>query len=112
MGNVIKLCKESGCDCSASTNGYCRFHYIKNWRRDKEREANVADIPFNVYIKQLAKNIPNFDVPIKERKKKKEGWHLSDIATVRLEDVFISFSNLISTDGEIDNYLRKLTPVN
>jgi hypothetical protein len=36
------LCAEGGCSTPATTRGFCRLHYIKNWKAIKARERKAA----------------------------------------------------------------------
>jgi hypothetical protein len=36
------LCAEGGCSAPATTRGFCRLHYIKNWKAIKARERKAA----------------------------------------------------------------------
>lgn len=49
--NKIKLCIEKACRNEATTDGFCRFHYLKNWRKlvlEKEVSDEKADKLLNV----------------------------------------------------------------
>jgi hypothetical protein len=48
--NRIKLCSEKGCRDEQTTDGFCRFHYLKNWKKlsaakkkDKEKFEKFAE---------------------------------------------------------------------
>ncbi len=52
-------CREPGCDVEASLLGYCRMHYIKNWRRIKRKEAILASGQLNNYVEELVNKYPD-----------------------------------------------------
>ena len=54
----IKICKEDGCQNAATTKGYCRLHYLRNWRTIKEEERNKAAKRLNSYISSMCKDHP------------------------------------------------------
>lgn len=54
-----KRCREPGCDHDALMAGYCRLHYIKNWRRIKRKEAILASGQLNNYVEELVSKYPD-----------------------------------------------------
>lgn len=52
-------CREPGCDHEASLLGYCRMHYIKNWRRIKRKESILASGQLNNYVEELVNKYPD-----------------------------------------------------
>jgi outer membrane biosynthesis protein TonB len=53
-----KLCRETGCDNSATTKGYCRLDYIKNWKKIKRKEMILKEGKLNQYIEELVSKYP------------------------------------------------------
>ncbi|NUM89415.1 MAG: hypothetical protein HUU37_09450 [Bdellovibrionales bacterium] len=54
-----RRCREPGCDHDALMAGYCRLHYIKNWRRIKRKEAILASGQLNNYVEELVSKYPD-----------------------------------------------------
>lgn len=54
----VKLCKEKACQNTASTVGYCRIHYLKNWKTLKAKEKQKAVQTLNKYIDHVMKRNP------------------------------------------------------
>lgn len=54
-----EMCREIGCDLFATSAGYCRLHYIKNWKRIKRREAILKEGKLNRYIEELVAKYPD-----------------------------------------------------
>lgn len=54
-----KRCREAACDNEGIMGGYCRLHYIKNWRRIKRKEAILASGQLNNYVEELVKKYPD-----------------------------------------------------
>jgi hypothetical protein len=54
-----KRCREPGCDHDFTMLGYCRLHYIKNWRRIKRKEAILASGQLNNYVEELVNKYPD-----------------------------------------------------
>ncbi len=52
-------CRETTCDLSATTKGYCRLHYIKNWKRSQQKELILKEKKLNLYIEELISKYPD-----------------------------------------------------
>jgi hypothetical protein len=67
----IRICKEEGCKDAATTGGYCRLHYLKNWKRIKNAAKKRAAKKLNRYVESMMKRHPKRYVEaIKEDLKK------------------------------------------
>lgn len=53
-----KACIQTGCRAAPETNGYCRLHYIENWKRIRLNRQVKAERRLNSYISRLAKKYP------------------------------------------------------
>lgn len=53
------LCRESGCENTATTKGYCRLDYIKNWKKIKRKEMILKEGKLNQYIEELVSKYPD-----------------------------------------------------
>src|SRR6267142_703389 len=57
MSPRIKICKDNDCNDQATTKGYCRFHYLKNWTNSrKKRTAAFQDL--NRYVENVVRKHP------------------------------------------------------
>lgn len=54
-----KLCREAGCENIATTKGYCRLDYIKNWKKIKRKEMILKEGKLNQYIEELVSKYPD-----------------------------------------------------
>jgi len=54
----IKICKERKCNNASTTMGYCRIHYLKNWRKIKEAQKKKALKNLNKYIDHIMNKNP------------------------------------------------------
>lgn len=57
--NNKKRCREPGCEHELLLSGYCRLHYIKNWRKVKRKEAILASGQLNNYVEELVSKYPD-----------------------------------------------------
>jgi hypothetical protein len=54
-----EVCREIACEGLATTAGYCRLHYIKNWRKIKRKEIILKEGKLNQYIEELVAKYPD-----------------------------------------------------
>lgn len=57
--NYDDMCREIACESSSSTSGYCRLHYIKNWKKIKRKELILREKKLNQYIEELVSKYPD-----------------------------------------------------
>ena len=53
------MCRELSCENVASTKGYCRLDYIKNWKKIKRKEMILKEGKLNQYIEELVGKYPD-----------------------------------------------------
>ncbi len=58
-GHYEKHCRENGCENLATTKGYCRLDYIKNWKKIKRKEMILKEGKLNQYIEELVGKYPD-----------------------------------------------------
>ena len=51
-------CLERGCDSPSNTGNFCRFHYIKNWKEIKKKEAVLKSGQLQTLIRTLVEKHP------------------------------------------------------
>jgi len=51
-------CREVACENMATTGPCCRMHYIKNWRRIKNKEKILSENRLNGFIEELVSKYP------------------------------------------------------
>ncbi len=54
-----KMCRETACENAATTKGYCRLDYIKNWKKIKRKEMILKEGKLNQYIEELVGKYPD-----------------------------------------------------
>lgn len=55
----IKICKEPGCHNAQTTSGYCRLHYLKNWKKIKHKQQRKSADRLNRYVESIVKQHPD-----------------------------------------------------
>ena len=59
MSPRIKLCKEAGCNNQQTTSGFCRLHYLKNWKKIQADKKLKAAKNLNKYIESIVRSNPD-----------------------------------------------------
>ncbi len=54
-----RMCREASCENLATTKGYCRLDYIKNWKKIKRKEMILKEGKLNQYIEELVGKYPD-----------------------------------------------------
>ncbi|MBL7716179.1 MAG: hypothetical protein JNL01_12010 [Bdellovibrionales bacterium] len=52
-------CREMACDGASTTAGYCRMHYIKNWKKIKQKEQILREGKLEGFIAELVAKYPD-----------------------------------------------------
>jgi uncharacterized protein YihD (DUF1040 family) len=53
------MCREVACESLMTSGGYCRLHYIKNWKKIKRKEVILKEGKLNQYIEELIAKYPD-----------------------------------------------------
>lgn len=54
-----KLCSQSRCRGEAHTEGYCRLHYLANWKHIQLNKQLKAEARLNYFVDKLTKKYPD-----------------------------------------------------
>lgn len=55
----IKICKEEECHNAATSGGYCRLHYLCNWKKIQLEKKKKAAKNLNRYVESILKRHPD-----------------------------------------------------
>ena len=102
MVNRITICKEDTCNDMQIIQGYCRLHYLKNWRKIKEAECAAKKMSFADFIKEASEKLKNRVEGQESGESDKTGW-----AERRMSDLSVDLQE-ISTDLEFDAELENI----
>lgn len=58
MSPKIKICKENNCMSEQTTDGFCRLHYLKNWKNIKAEKKKKAIKSLNNYVENIIRTNP------------------------------------------------------
>lgn len=56
--NQIVICKFTGCHDIATTQTFCRFHYLSSWKKLKTKEAKRKGQELEKYLEDMSKKFP------------------------------------------------------
>lgn len=55
----IRICKDKECRNAATTTGYCRLHYLRNWQKIQKEKKKKAAKNLNRYVESILKRHPD-----------------------------------------------------
>jgi hypothetical protein len=54
-----KTCREPGCSAAVTARGFCRLHYIKNWKAIRASDRRAAQKRMTEYVDELIHKVPS-----------------------------------------------------
>lgn len=107
----IRICKEAGCNNAQTTKGYCRLHYLKNWKHIKAEKQREAARRLNKYIEAIVEKHPDKYVEVlkKEIKSRRFEKNINEEYGTNsdMDDVFKIF-NEPGYENEVEKLIRDL----
>lgn len=102
-----KPCEHPKCKAEAHSKGYCRLHYLANWKRIKLNNQLKAEARLNNFVDKLAKKYPDSYM-----EKIKEGVESEDRFLEITKELDIDSKETIKeTDSEfLERFLRAVKP--
>lgn len=79
-------CKAPDCDMVATTQGYCRLHFIATWKRNKNKLKILSAGILDKYIEELTSRYPDKYVDIMRKDLSSEKDFHSIISEMEMED--------------------------
>lgn len=104
----IRLCKHAECSNAQTTAGYCRLHYLRNWKRLKEEQQKTSAERLNKYVERMTKRFP--DRYIEEIKRDLKSRHFESAVEEDLgdtDDVYKLFNDP-NYEEEVDLLISEL----
>jgi len=80
-------CRMRECDELATVDGYCRFHYLKLWKRIQLRKKILTDGKLEKYIEELTLRYPDKYIEMIREDLKSEKGFLAAIQELEIEDI-------------------------
>ncbi len=91
------LCKYSGCDELANVEGYCRYHYMLNWKRIQLKKKILSEGKLDKYINELTAKYPDKYIEMLRGDLKSEKDFVSVVNELEIDD---SDSSISEDDDE------------
>lgn len=104
----IKICKEKDCHNAQTTGGFCRLHYLKNWKKIRAEKKKKATKSLNRYVEAILKRNPDhyMDEIKKDIRSKDFEERVGEEFGPTEEDFSLFDSN--TTDAEIDEIITRI----
>lgn len=104
----IRICKEKGCKDAATTSGFCRLHYLRNWKqiRDAKREAGAKRL--NRYIERVLRKNPDDYLDVIRRDLEKPDFEDSVVRALDFGEDASAQVEEGDDENEIDRIIKKL----
>lgn len=102
------VCREVACELMSTTGGYCRMHYIKNWKKIKRKEMILKEKKLNSYIEELVSKYPDKYIEAIRQDLASEKDFAKVIADLEIDEGLDDFESVEteSAEGLIDNIKR------
>ncbi|PIR26002.1 MAG: hypothetical protein COX62_01810 [Deltaproteobacteria bacterium CG_4_10_14_0_2_um_filter_43_8] len=105
----IKICKFKDCLDAATTEGYCRLHYLVLWRKLKEKKKKSAAKKLNQYVEYMMKGNPGKYVDAIKKDIRSDKFEETVARKFGSEeDKDQSFFDEPGYDEEVDSLLQKM----
>lgn len=103
------VCREVACELMCTTGGYCRMHYIKNWKKIKRKEIILKEKKLNSYIEELVSKYPDKYIEAIRQDLASEKDFAKVISDLEIEEGLDEFESVDteSAEGIIDNLKRE-----
>lgn len=96
----VRICKQEDCNLPQTTQGFCRLHYLQNWKQLREEKAKRAQKNLDRYVERMAgAKKPNPDAEDAE-----EGGTAKEEAV--FEEDFGEFVDVLSREENLDKILN------
>ncbi|HVO31599.1 MAG TPA: hypothetical protein VMV18_12720 [bacterium] len=98
----VRICKQEGCSTPQTTGGFCRLHYLQNWKALKEEKAKRAQKNLDRYVERMAG--VKKPAPEGEEGEAAEGTQKAEEAV--FEEDFGEFVDVLSREENLDKILN------
>jgi len=82
----FRYCKISECDELSTSDGYCRYHYLLNWKKIQLRKRILAGDKLDRYIEELTAKYPDKYLEMIRRDLVSEKDFLAAIQELEIDD--------------------------
>lgn len=105
---AFKICREKDCKNQQTTLGYCRLHYLKNWRKIQEEQKKKAAVQLNRYIDHIVKRNPENYLDVIKNDLKHPSDFQGHVDDFFVDDEFYTKLDDIDISKEADKVIANL----
>jgi hypothetical protein len=103
----IKICKEEGCHNAQTTAGFCRLHYLKNWKNIKKEQQERSAKKLNRYIEAICRKHPDKYIEVIKDEIKSNKFKSHDEANEEMDDLYRLF-NEPTYEEDVERLIKEL----
>ncbi len=104
------LCRVRDCDQAASVEGYCRYHYLLQWKKIQVRRKILVDGKLQKYVDELTSRYPDKFLEMLKKDLRSEKEFLGAIAELDIDEAAIDQDVEDESQNFIDE-VRGVTPM-
>ena len=104
----IRICKYDDCKDAATTGGFCRLHFLKNWKHLKSEEQKKAAKRLNKYVENMMQRHPGRYVDAIKKDIRAPGFERSIGEHFGADDEADSIFNEATYDEDVRELIEKL----
>ena len=101
------VCRDIGCDNLATSAGYCRLHYIKNWKKVKRKEKILSEKKLDRYIEELVSKYPDKYLEAIRQDLSSDREFLKVIRELEIDENIDEFDSEQDESAEVIGTIRK-----
>lgn len=99
---------EPGCNNSQTTKGYCRLHYLKNWKKIKNDKQKKAAERLNKFIENIVEKHPDRYMEVLKKEIRSKGFEKTVPDDFTDMDEVYKIFNDPGYEGDVENLIREL----
>jgi len=103
----IKICRQEGCHNAQTTAGFCRYHYLRNWKGIKKESEEKSAKRLNSYIESIYKKHPKKYVEEIKENINKGKYDIDEQNRGDMDELYHLF-NEPSYDEDIERLIKDL----
>lgn len=104
----IKICKDKGCHNAQTTEGFCRLHYLRSWKKLQAEKKKKAAKNLNRYVESILKRYPDRYVEQIKKDIRSKDFEDRIESSFKPEEEPVSVLEQGASDEELDDILQNL----
>lgn len=104
----IRLCKAKDCHNATTTEGYCRLHYLQNWKKVQLEKKKKSAKNLNRYVEAILKQHPDHYVEEIKKDIRSKGFQEKIEGAFGAEEEPWSLFDAGVSDEELEQLIDKI----